>query len=71
MHSGQHRRRFRDATIQSDLVRCLTIALASCDETKAHLGLLYECGSLSKERYRMLGAKTYNFREAVIRGHKT
>ena len=63
---------------KGDFVRYLTIALASCDETKVHLELLHECGSLNKERfeyfterYRMLGAKIYSFREAVIKGHKT
>lgn len=63
---------------KGDFLRYLTIALASCDETKAHLELLHESDSLRKDRfehfmacYRKLGAKIYKFREAVLKGHKT
>ena len=70
---GFGRRRYKNEFIQF-----LTYALASCDETKAHLEMLYETGSLKKEifkdllqRYEELGAKLFNFREAVIEGHRT
>ena len=65
---GYGRRRYT-----ADYIRFLTYALASCDETKAHLEILYETESLGREtfeklyrEYRQLGAKLYNFREAVI-----
>jgi len=58
---------------KGDLIRYLTYALASCDETKAHLEMLHETKSLSKERfvqfynqYRKLGAMIYNYREAAF-----
>jgi len=58
-----------------DMVRYLTYSLASCDETKSHLEMLHESGSLAPERfeyfygqYRRLGAMLYNFREAAIQG---
>ena len=65
---GYGRRRYT-----ADYIRFLTCALASCDETKAHLEMLYETESLGREtfetlyrEYRQLGAKLYNFRESVI-----
>lgn len=58
-----------------DAIRYLTYSLASCDETKSHLEMLHETGSLSAERfeyfytqYRRLGAMLYNYREATIQG---
>ncbi len=61
---------------QGDLVRYLTYAMASCDETKAHLEMLHETGSLAPERfehfysqYRKVGGMLWNFREAVLQGH--
>jgi len=70
---GFGRRRYKNEFIQF-----LTYALASCDETKVHLEMLHETGSLKKEtfnglllRYEELGAKLFNFREAVIKGHRT
>ncbi len=60
---------------KGDLVRYLTYSLASCDETKAHLELLHETGSLAPERfdhlynqYCKLGAMIYNYREAATEG---
>ena len=60
---------------KGDLVRYLTYALSSCDETKAHLEILHETGSLTPERfdyfynqYRKLGAMIYNYRKAAIEG---
>jgi four helix bundle protein len=56
----------------ADTTRFLTFALASCDETKAHLEMLRETGSLESglfeqlyESYRRVGAMLYNFREAA------
>ncbi len=58
-----------------DVVRFLTYSPASCDETKSHLEVLHETGSLTPERfeyfynqYRRLGAMLYNYRQAVIQG---
>ncbi len=69
---GFGRRRYKNEFIQF-----LTYSIASCDETKVHLEILRETGSLEKElfenligRYEELGAKLFNFREAVIRGHR-
>ena len=70
---GYGRRRY-----QAEYVKFLTYALASCDETKAHLELLFETSSLPKEkfdyfydRYRKVGAMIYNLRQAVITGKAT
>lgn len=69
---GFGRRRYKN-----EFVRFLTYAVASCDETKTHLQMLYETGSLSKDEfagifndYEELGAKLYNFRAAVIKNHR-
>ena len=69
---GFGRRRYKNEFIQF-----LTYAIASCDETKVHLEILYETGSLKKDvfeelfhAYEELGAKLFNFREAVIRSHR-
>lgn len=63
---------------KNEFIQFLTYAVASCDETKVHLEMLYETGTLKKEifdklfyRYKELGAKLFNFREAVIKGHRT
>ena len=58
---------------QQEFIRYLTYALASCDETKEHLELLFETESLKDremftkllERYEELGRKLYRFRETV------
>ena len=70
---GFGRRRYKNEFIQF-----LTYSIASCDETKVHLEILHETGSLKKElfenlfdRYEELGAKLFKFREAVIRDHRT
>jgi four helix bundle protein len=70
---GYGRRRYKN-----EFIYFLTYAIASCDETKTHLEMLYETGSLKKEviyrellcGYEELGAKLYNFREAVIKSHR-
>ena len=63
---------------QNEFIRFLTYAIASCDETKAHLDMLNETGSLTEanveelyQNYEKLGAKLYNFREAVANSHRT
>jgi four helix bundle protein len=68
---GFGRRRYKN-----EFIRFLTYALASCDETKGHLEMLFQTGSLSKtlyaellKRYEELGSKLYNFRQAVIEKH--
>ena len=60
---------------KGDLVRYLTYSLSSCDETKAHVEMLHETGSLTPGRfdyfynqYRKLGAMIYNYRKAAIGG---
>ena len=58
---------------QQEFIRYITYAIASCDETKEHLELLFETGSLKKEDmfkyllegYKELGKKLYRFREAI------
>jgi four helix bundle protein len=69
---GFGRRRYKN-----EFVRFLTYAIASCDETKTHLQMLYETKSLSKDEfavifgdYEELGAKLYTFRAAVIKNHR-
>jgi four helix bundle protein len=59
----------------AEYIKFLTYALASCDETKAHLDLLHETDSLRAERfqhfhthYRKIGGMLYNLRQAVIDG---
>ena len=68
---GFGRRRYKNEFIQF-----LTYAVASCDETKVHLEMLHETESLNRNifedlftGYEELGAKLFNFRGAVIRGH--
>ena len=57
----------------AEYVKFLTYALASCDETKAHLELLHETGSIKPERfeyfyinYRKIGGMIYNLRQTVM-----
>ena len=71
---GFGRRRYKQEFIQF-----LTYSLASCDETRAHLELLHDTGSLDDKnisedfirRYEELGAKIMAFTKAVERGHLT
>ena len=66
---------FGRSQYQQEYVRFLTYALASIDETKEHLELLVETGSLKEEgslqsllvRYEELGRKLYRFRESVAK----
>jgi len=71
---GFGRRRYKNEFLKS-----LVYALGSCDETREHLEILFETGSLeSKERFRYfldkydeLGRKINNFIKAVDSGHIT
>ena len=64
---------------KNEFVRFLTYAVGSCDETKAHLEMLYETGSLDKQNifeqlingYEEVGSKLFRFREAVIKSHRS
>ena len=64
---------------KNEFVRFLTYAVGSCDETKAHLEMLYETGSLDKQNifeqlingYEEVGSKLFRFREAVMKGHRS
>ena len=59
---------------QQEFIKFLTYAIASLDETKEHLGLLQDTGSLAEKnlsqsllvKYEELGKKIYRFRETVI-----
>jgi len=59
---------------RGDYIKHLTYALSECDETKEHLKLLHDTGSLTDEAYyhqelafyETLGRKIYAFRESVI-----
>lgn len=69
---GFGRRRYKN-----EFILYLTYAIASCDETKSHIEIIGETGSLKKEdavillnSYQELGAKLYNFRQAIIKNHK-
>ena len=71
---GFGRRRYKN-----DFVRFLVFAQASNDETKEHLDLLFETGSLGDENlynhflneYENLGRKTHHFIKSVESGHLT
>ncbi|MBU4128543.1 four helix bundle protein [bacterium] len=63
---------------QQEYIKHLTYTLASCDETKEHLELLFETESFkNKEKfdyflkeYENLGRKLYRLKEAVEKGLK-
>ena len=66
---------FGRKSYQQEFSKYLTYAIASCDETKEHLELLWKTGSLkNRDRfeslakgYDELGKKLYRFRETVQR----
>jgi four helix bundle protein len=69
---GYGRRRYRN-----DYIRFIVYALASCDETRVHLDLLHETGSLPKdkydyftEQYILLGKQLNGFLKAIIKKHQ-
>ncbi|NUO81014.1 four helix bundle protein [candidate division KSB1 bacterium] len=59
---------------KNDYIKFLTYALASRDETRDHIEMLYETGSLSdkdlfenlRKRYDVLGRSINNFRQRII-----
>lgn len=71
---GFGRRRYK-----SEFLKFLIYALASCDETREHLEILFETGSLDDRetftyflsKYDELGRKINNFIKAVDSGHMT
>lgn len=71
---GFGRRRYKN-----DFIRFLVFAQASNDETKEHLDLLFETGSLQDQNqygnfiseYENLGRKIHNFLKSVASGHLT
>jgi four helix bundle protein len=69
---GYGRRRYKQ-----DYVRFVVMALASCDETRVHLDMLRETGSLDgtvhaalSGRYDELGRKLNRFLQAIQRVHQ-
>lgn len=63
---------------KNEYLQYLHRALGSCEETKFHLGILYETGSLLKKNtyeelhksYDQLGKMIFRFIETVISDHK-
>jgi len=69
---GFGRRRYKN-----EYIRFLVYALASCDETRVHLDMLYRTNSLANdpyqrltEQYDILGRKINNFLQVVIQNHQ-
>lgn len=69
---GFGRRRYKQ-----DYIRFVVYALASCDETRVHLDMLHQTGSLSdathqhfSEEYDVLGKKLNRFLQSIIQYHK-
>lgn len=61
---------------KQEFLQFLTYAVASCDETKAHLDILRETSSLPNaqfeelhKQFELLGARLYTFRESVSSVH--
>ena len=57
---------------KKELIKFLTYALASSDETKLHLDFIYDCGYINKnihnefdKKYEYLGRQIYNLIESV------
>ena len=62
---------------KKEYIRFLIYALASCDETRVHLDLLYETGSLAEKPYRhlsdqynVLGKRLNKFLQSVVKSHQ-
>ena len=68
---------FRRRKYKGEFLKFLIYALASCDETREHLEILVETGSMENTdlgkhfltRYDELGKKINNFIKAVTAGH--
>lgn len=64
---------------KNEFIKFLTYALASCDETRDHIEILYETGSLTDKslfddlckRYDVLGRSINNFRQKIITSYLT
>ncbi len=62
---------------KAEFIKSLTYSLASCDETREHLDLIFETGSLKDkkayvyfvEEYDYLGKMLSNFISSVEKGH--
>ncbi|MDZ7361849.1 MAG: four helix bundle protein [candidate division KSB1 bacterium] len=69
---GHGRRRYKN-----DFIKFLTYALSSCDETRDHIEMLFDTGSLADKticddlikRHDMLGKKINSFLQGVIAEH--
>jgi len=68
---GYGRRQYKN-----EFIRHLVYACASCDETMAHLEMLYQTGSLDRDGYTPfyeqcleLGKKLYRFKQSVMSRH--
>lgn len=65
---------FGRSRYKNEYIKFLTYALASCDETRDHLEMIYNTGSLQDQslykelitRYDVLGRKINSFRQTVI-----
>jgi four helix bundle protein len=69
---GFGRRRYKQ-----DYIRFIVYALASCDETRVHLDMLNQTGSMPdpnhqhlSEAYDVLGKKVNRFLQSIIQYHK-
>ena len=70
---------FGSRKYKGEFLKFLIYALASCDETREHLEILIETGSLENKKlgenflasYNELGKKINNFIKAVTVGHNT
>ena len=69
---GFGRRRYKQ-----EYIKFLVYALASCDETRVHLEMLFQTGSLQEavyqplvSRYDLLGRKLNNFLQSIIKNHQ-
>ncbi|WP_455392964.1 four helix bundle protein [[Eubacterium] cellulosolvens] len=70
---GFGRRRYKN-----EIIKFLTYAHASCDETKVHLNFIFDSGYIQKEtfnecinQYENLGRKINQFLKTVEKEHKT
>jgi four helix bundle protein len=68
---GYGRRRYKN-----EYIKFIVYALASCDETRLHLDLLHETGSLPQDQYEyfteqyiILGKQLNKFLQSVIESH--
>jgi len=68
---GYGRRQYKN-----EFIKYLVYAAASCDETRAHLEMLYQTGSLDEDGYASLcrqclelGRKLYRFKQSVQSRH--